>query len=152
MTAGEKIAKAAMDWVGTPYMNNTMVKGRGVDCSYLLVAALLDSGLMDKDKLHIEQYSNEWHLHRSEELYLKYVEQVADKVDGDPEIGDFLLYQYGRCISHGAILVRPKQVIHSFVDLGVILSNTDDILFYDNAGRSRLRAVYRFNPTKGGGL
>ena len=146
LTTGERIAKAATAWLGTPYVNNSMVKGVGVDCSYLLVAALLDSGVMKADNLQIENYSNEWHLHRSEEKYLKYVQQVADEVkEGAPlEIGDFLLYQYGRCISHGAIYIGKGLVIHSFVDYGVIISKLDDVLFFDKKGRSRLRAVYRY--------
>ena len=140
-TTGERIAAAAKRWLGTPYQNNTMVHGVGVDCSYLLVAAVVDSGLMDRDALAIENYSNEWHLHRSEEKYLK----VADEVPiDDIRIGDFLLYQYGRCISHGAIYIGNDLVIHAFVDLGVILSSVDDVLFYDAKGKSRLRAVYRF--------
>ena len=127
-----------------------MVKGAGVDCSYLLVAALVDSGLMKADRLQIENYSNEWHLHHSEEKYLKYVQQVADEVkEGAPlEIGDFMLYQYGRCISHGAIYIGKGLVIHAFVDYGVIISKLDDVLFYDKKGRSRLRAVYRFREER----
>ena len=146
LTTGEMIADAAKKWIGTPYQNNTMVHGVGVDCSYLLVAALVDSGLMKRDAIEIENYSNEWHLHRSEEKYLKYVQKVADEVDMTSPIkeGDFLLYQYGRCISHGAIYVGNNLVVHAFVDLGVIYSSIDDVLFYDAKGRSRLRAVYRF--------
>lgn len=145
-TTGEKIAQAAYGWLGTPYVNNSMAKGVGVDCSYLLVAAFVDSGVMRQDRLQIEDYSNEWHLHHSEEKYLKYVKQIADEVDidGPLQIGDILLYQYGRCISHGAIYIGNDMVIHSFVDLGVILSKLDDTLFYDKKGRSRLRAVYRY--------
>lgn len=150
LTTGERIANAAIEWLGTPYANNSMVKGTGVDCSYLLVAALVDSGLMKADRLQIENYSNEWHLHHSEEKYLKYVQQVADEVkEGSPlEIGDFFLYQYGRCISHGAIYIGKGLVIHAFVDYGVIISKLDDVLFYDKKGRSRLRAVYRFREER----
>lgn len=145
LTTGQKIAKAACEWLGTPYQNNAMVKGRGVDCSYLLVASLVDSGLMKPDRLQIENYSNEWHLHRSEEKYLKYIEQVACEVPLDDMcIGDFLLYQYGRCVSHGAIYIGNNLVIHAFVDYGVILSSIDDVLFFDKKGKSRLRAIYRF--------
>ena len=146
-STGQKIANAAISWLGTPYQNNAMVRGVGVDCAYLLVAAVVESGLMPKDKLNIEDYSNEWHLHHSEEKYLKYVEQVADKVELENdilEIGDFLLYQFGRCISHGAIYIGNGLVIHAFVDYGVIFSKLEDVIFNDSRGRSRLRAVYRF--------
>lgn len=146
LSVGQRISDAAKKWLGTPYMNNTMVRGVGVDCAYLLVAALVDSGVMRADWLEIENYSNEWHLHHSEEKYLKYVQQVADEVDMASPIkeGDFLLYQYGRCISHGAIYVGDGLVIHSFVDYGVIYSKLDDSLFFDKKGRHRLRAVYRY--------
>lgn len=146
LSVGQRISDAAKKWLGTPYMNNTMVRGVGVDCAYLLVAALVDSGVMRADWLEIENYSNEWHLHHSEEKYLKYVQQVADEVDMTSPIkeGDFLLYQYGRCISHGAIYVGGGLVIHSFVDYGVIYSKLDDSLFFDKKGRPRLRAVYRY--------
>ena len=146
LTTGEKIANAAVKWLGTPYVNNSMVKGVGVDCSYLLVAAAIDSGVMSPDRIQIENYSNEWHLHHSEEKYLKYIQQAADEVkEGAPlEIGDFLLYQYGRCISHGAIYIGKGLVIHAFVDYGVIFSKLEDVIFNDSRGRSRLRAVYRF--------
>ena len=148
-TTGQKIADAALEWLGTPYVNNAMAKGHGVDCAYLLIASLIGSGLIAKGQLQIENYSNEWHLHRSEEKYLKYVQKVADEVPiDDIRIGDFLLYQYGRCISHGAIYVGNNLVVHAFVDLGVIYSSIDDVLFYDAKGKSRLRAVYRFR--KGG--
>lgn len=146
-STGQKIANAAISWLGTPYQNNAMVRGVGVDCAYLLVAAVVESGLMPKDKLNIEDYSNEWHLHHSEEKYLKYVEQVADKVDLENdilEIGDFLLYQFGRCISHGAIYIGNGLVIHAFVDYGVIFSKLEDVIFNDSRARSRLRAIYRF--------
>lgn len=147
LSIGERIAEAAMKWLGTPYQNNAMVKGIGVDCSYLLVAALIESGVMAKDRLNIEDYSNEWHLHHSEEKYLKYVKQVADEVNLEDDVirvGDFVLFQYGRCISHGAIYIGNGLLIHAFVDYGVILSSIDDVIFYDKKGRSRLRAVYRY--------
>ncbi|MDU5253870.1 MAG: peptidoglycan endopeptidase [Veillonella sp.] len=112
-STGQKIANAAISWLGTPYQNNAMVRGVGVDCAYLLVAAVVESGLMPKDKLNIEDYSNEWHLHHSEEKYLKYVEQVADKVDLENDIleipitcrlsiprgGDTIIWVFGAVIT-----------------------------------------------------
>ena len=40
MTDGEKIAAAAMPWLGTPHVNQARVKGIGVDCGMLLIGAL----------------------------------------------------------------------------------------------------------------
>ena len=58
--------------------------------------------------------------------------------------GDFLLFQYGRCISHGAIYIGNHTIIHAVVQQGVILSDLDDVMLYDSHGKSRLRAIYRF--------
>lgn len=146
MTVGERIAEATRSWIGTPYANNAMAKGYGVDCAHLLVGVLIDADLLDPSDVQIEYYSNEWHLHRSEEKFISYIETVATEIPLDGiEVGDFLLYQYGRCISHGAIYVGNGLVVHAFVNLGVVLSGLDDSILMDNIGRSRLRKVYRFN-------
>lgn len=144
MTDGEKIAQAAMEWLGTPYEDNAMAKGYGVDCAHLLLGSVVDAGLLNSDDVGIAYYSNEWHLHRTEEKFIKNIEQVAEEVRVEPEIGDFLLFQYGRCVSHGSIYIGGNKVIHAYIDLGVIISTLDDILFFDRCGRSRLRKIYRF--------
>ena len=141
--SGKDIAKAACEWIGTPHVNNAKVKGIGVDCGMLLIAALEDSGTIKKDDITIKPYSNEWHLHRDEEWFKSYVEQYCDKVD-DLQVGDFLLYQYGRCVSHGAVYIGNNTVVHALVDRGVILSNINETMFLDAKGKSRLRGIYRY--------
>lgn len=141
--SGKDIAKAACAWIGTPHVNNAKVKGIGVDCGMLLIAALEDSGTIKKDDIKIKPYSNEWHLHRDEEWFKSYVEQYCDKVD-DLQVGDFLLYQYGRCVSHGAVYIGNNTVVHALVDRGVILSNINETMFLDAKGKSRLRGIYRY--------
>lgn len=141
--SGKDIAKAACEWLGTPHINNAKVKGVGVDCGMLLIAALEDSHTIEKDEIKIKPYSNEWHLHRDEEWFRSYVEAHCDKVD-DLQVGDFLLYQYGRCISHGAVYIGNNMVVHALVGQGVVLSNMDETIFLDAKGESRLRGIYRF--------
>lgn len=48
MTDGEKIAKAAAEWLGTPHINGAKVKGRGVDCGMLLIGCVEDAELLKK--------------------------------------------------------------------------------------------------------
>lgn len=148
MNNGVKIANAAKTWLGTPYESNAMIKGVGVDCAHLLVGAVIDAGLIQAEDVVIEQYSNEWHLHRSEEKFLHRVMQYADKVEGPPQVGDFMLYQYGRCISHGAIYIGDDMVIHAYVGQGVILSTVHDVMFYDRTHTSRFRGAWRYNAMK----
>lgn len=141
--SGKDIAKAACEWLGTPHVNNAKVKGIGVDCGMLLIASLEDSNTIKKDDITVKPYSNEWHLHRDTEWFKSYVERYCDKVT-DLQVGDFLLYQYGRCISHGAVYIGNNTVVHALVGQGVILSNLNETMFLDKKGKSRLRGIYRY--------
>ena len=64
MTDGQKIATAALKWLGTPHVNMAKVRGRGVDCGMLLIASIEDAGLVGQDSIPIRPYSNMWHLSR----------------------------------------------------------------------------------------
>jgi len=150
MTKGERIVQAAMTWLGTPHINMAKVKGKGVDCGMLLVASLEDSGLEPHGFLPVHPYSNEWHLHHSSEWFLSYVKQYCQLVPTEEmAAGDFLMYQFGRCISHGAIYIGSHTIIHAVINQGVILSDLDDSMLYNGRGESRLRYVYRYCGRRG---
>lgn len=140
---GRKIANAALEYLGTPHVNQAKVKGKGVDCGMLLIASLEDAGAVQKDSIEIAPYSNEWHLHHSEEWFKGYIEKYCDKVEELQE-GDFVLYQYGRCASHGAVYVGNGIVCHALVNHGCVLTEMDDVMFLDAHGKSRVRGFYRF--------
>ena len=141
---GKKVAAASLGWLGTPHINNARVKGVGVDCGMLLIGSLEDAELIDRNSIPIKPYSNEWHLHHSEEWFLSYVKKYCRKVR-KPRPGDFLLYQYGRCISHGAVYIGNNRVVHAVIRQGVIMSDINEVQFYDAKGKSRLRGIYRYN-------
>ena len=140
---GRKIANAALGWLGTPHVNQARVKHKGVDCGMLLIASLEDAGAIPKNAIKVEPYSNEWHLHRSTEWFKSVVEQHCERVS-DLQEGDFVMYQYGRCISHGAVYIGDGVVCHSLIGQGCILSNMDEVIFLDAFGQSRVRGYYRF--------
>ena len=138
MTDGEKIAKAAESYIGTPHVNGAKVKGAGIDCGMLLIASLEDAGIIKKDSIKIAPYSNEWHLHHSDEWFLSYVRKYCKKA----------AVEYGRCISHAGVYIGDGIIVHAVVDEGVIMSNINEIMFLDAHGHSRLRGVYRFKGVK----
>ena len=139
------LVKEAYTWLGTPHVNQAKVKGIGVDCGMLLIACLEGAGYVEKDSIKIPPYSNEWHLHHSAEWFLRIVERYCEKVPlEDLEPGDFLLYKFGRCVSHGVVYVGDGRVIHAQVDQGVIMSDMNDVMFLTAKGESRLHGVYRF--------
>lgn len=143
MTVGERIAAEARTWLGTPHVNMAKVKGVGVDCGMLLIGVLEGARIIKTDTINIAPYSNMWHLSHSEEWFLRYVQKYCNEVT-DLQIGDFLLYKYGRCISHAAIYIGQDKVIHALIDQGVVITEMSDVMFYDAKGRSRLRGAYRF--------
>lgn len=148
MITGKKVVKTAKTWLNTPHVNGARVKGVGVDCGQFLIAVAEESGAVPVGTVNPPPYSNVWHLHRSEPFFERLTQAYCDPVKGDIQAGDYLLYQYGRCVSHGGIYDGNGHVIHAYIRQGVVLSNIDDVMFYDNAGRSRLRGVYRLKGVK----
>lgn len=134
----QAVTDEAKTWINTPYHDNARVKGAGVDCGMLLMGIFENCGLIEH--IDIPHYSRDWHLHRSEEKYLGWVKKYCHEVDRDPLPGDILLYQYGRCISHGAIVIDYPTVIHSFLDYGGVVYGdaSQDVL------KKRQKAVYSF--------
>jgi cell wall-associated NlpC family hydrolase len=117
----EAVVKEALTWKGTPYHHMGKVKGCGTDCGQLLIAVFETVGLIP----HIDPgyYPPDWHFHRDEEKYLGWVKQYTKEVSREPLPGDIILYQYGRCISHGAIVVEWPTIIHAYRNIGVVLEN-----------------------------
>jgi cell wall-associated NlpC family hydrolase len=102
----------AMTWLGTPFRDQADIKGGGVDCAMLLVRAAADTGLImipaDNPRWP-RPYPPQWHLHRSEEKFLAIVSQLGAEVQRAPIPGDVIVYQVGRCFSHGGIILRQAQ-------------------------------------------
>lgn len=118
----------ALTWLGTPYHHHGRLKGVGVDCGQSLcaiyeaadVTAPIDPGT----------YSTAWHLHRSEELYVQWLQRVGAVRTERPRAGDVALFRFGRTFSHGGVLVnvegRRHTVLHAYVHQAVILTRLDE--------------------------
>jgi cell wall-associated NlpC family hydrolase len=117
-----KIVRAAKDWLGTPYHHHARVKHAGADCAMFPLAVYQECGVLPLD-FQPPEYSVQWHLHRSEELYLNEIEKFTVEIDAIPQPGDFVVFRFGRTYSHGAIVVEWPIVIHSYIPHGVLLSD-----------------------------
>lgn len=116
----ESVVRIARSWLGTPYEHMQRVKGCGADCAMFPLAVYQEAGLLPDVK--IDYYPMDWHLHRSDERYLEFVQRFAHEVE-TPLPGDFVLYRFGRCFSHGAIVIAWPLVIHSMMGKGVLLAD-----------------------------
>ncbi len=112
MTRAAIIAEA-LSWERTPYHSRARIKGVGVDCAQYPAAVYEAVGLIP----HIApDYTPQWMLPRDEERYLGWVRRFAREIGRDAlGPGDFAIWKYGRCYSHGAIVLDAPQVIHAVI-------------------------------------
>jgi len=136
MANRSQIIAAARRWLGTPYHHEARLLGQGVDCAQLLYAVFVeDTGIVPP--FDIEHYPSDWMMHRSEERFLGYLQEHADRVD-TPLPGDIVMYQWGRCYAHGAVVLEWPQIIHADIRAGrVVISD-------GNVGRFESRAAEYF--------
>ncbi len=113
----------AFTWVGTPFRDCADVKGPNgaVDCAMLLVRCAVDTGLVPA--FDPRPYSPRWHVHRGEEKFTNILLALGCReIEGKPGLpgealakpGDVLVWQFGRCYGHGAIIVNREEVVHSY--------------------------------------
>jgi len=107
------IVREARSWVGTPFRHAARLRGAGADCGGLLLGVYSAVGLLPEG-LEVPIYSPEFMKHRGDEWLLDLVEKYAHRVDRAPLPGDIVLYRFGRCVSHSAIVTAWPEVIHAW--------------------------------------
>ena len=127
-----EIVRVAKTWLRTPYHHMAKVKGCGADCAMFPLAVYQECGVIPAD-FTPEPYSMQWHLHHSEEIYLKTIEPFTVETTGlsgvtsgrpwKPLPADFVVFKFGRAFSHGAIVVEWPLIIHSYIPHGVQFSD-----------------------------
>jgi cell wall-associated NlpC family hydrolase len=118
------IVAEALSWERTPYHHRAKIKGVGVDCAMYPAAVFSAVGLIPDIT---PEYSPQWMLHRDEEQFLGWVREYAVEIEREQVgPGDFAIWKFGRCYSHGAIVIDLPEVIHAvIVGGGVIRANID---------------------------
>lgn len=133
----------ALSWERTPFHDCAGIKGVGTDCAWFPFRVYHAVGLMPA--IEIPNYSPQFLLHSDKELYLDIVEAHGIGIQGDPLPGDFVIWKFGRCFSHGAIVIQWPRIIHAHKPAGgVILDDAlaSQLLLYDPRGRIRPRKTF----------
>lgn len=120
----QAVIAEALTWLGTPYHHHGRLKGVGVDCGQSLCAIYEAAGVTAE--IDPGTYSTAWHLHRSEELYVQWLERVGAVRTDKPSAGDVALFRFGRTFSHGGVLVDQRTVLHAYIRQAVILTRLDE--------------------------
>lgn len=119
-SSSDDVVAEALSWLGTPYHHCAGIKGTGVDCAMLLLRVFQAVGVVDA-AVQPDPYPPDWHMHRSEERLLTFVERYADKVaDGEEQPGDVALFHVGRCIAHGGIYIGDGLMVHADLNAGQV--------------------------------
>lgn len=116
----QAVVAAARTWVGTPYHHRAKLKGKGVDCIMLLVAAFEEAAVLHA--IEVPRYVMQWHMHRNAEKYLEGLLQYCQELapEETPQPGDIVLWKFGRCFSHGGIVSAWPRLIHAWVKTGCV--------------------------------
>lgn len=105
------VLEVAQTWLLTRWHHRQCKKGAGVDCGRYIHAVFHEAGLVPAASF--ESYPADWMMHRSEERFLGWVEKYADRVEV-PQPADIVVWRYGQCFSHGAIVFDWPRVLHSY--------------------------------------
>lgn len=133
MSKVEKLIASARSWVGTPYHHRARVKGGGVDCAQVIIAAFVGAGLVEDFQTGF--YTSDWHLHRGEERYLAFVEAYLRRIDDVEQCIDarlandrayaapsasVIVFRVGRTFSHAGIVTQWPFFIHAYQPSGIV--------------------------------
>ena len=163
LPARAAVIRCARTWLRTPYHHLGRVKGAGVDCAMLLAEIYAEAGLVPP--LAIPHYPPDWHLHRESERYLgvlldhavEYLPAIAGTDHPHPNPppsrgreweggelptrpvlpADIALWRFGRCFSHGAVVVDWPVVIHAYLGRGCVLEDVDKAEWLSRIGEGR---------------
>lgn len=114
------ILAEARSWLGTPYHHQGFVKGAGVDCAFFLSKVYHAAGLIPD--IDPRPYPPDWFFHQDAERYMGWVQRYAHPVSA-PKPGDVALYKFGRCASHGAIVIEWPTIIHAVLNEGCVIGD-----------------------------
>ncbi len=136
----QRLVARARAWLRTPYVQQGAILGAGVDCSMLLVRVWVEAGIVEE--FDPRPYPPSWHMHHSEERYLAWMDTLACRTE-TPQAGDIALFRFGRCFSHGGVMIAPDAMISASSGHGrVVASDLDEAWLRWDAKSMRPRLFF----------
>ena len=134
----------AQRWLGTPYHHAQRLRGHGVDCAHFLIAVYADACQL-VTPFEPQRYGKKWYLHESTPRLLQEMAEHCVLVDA-PTPGDIPVFQFGRAVAHGGILIDPTRMIHADATTGRV---TIDSLAMGQAFHERLAGYWSLRRWQG---
>lgn len=124
MSTRADVCALAQGWLRTPWHHQARLRGVGVDCAQLLIAVYVEAGLVPA--FDPGDYAIDHMLHSDRELFRDIAARYGRPTDM-PGPGDVVIWRFGRCFSHGGIVVDwPTRVIHAFRPFGQVCETPAD--------------------------
>lgn len=151
MSPAESVVTAVRSWIATPYHHRARVKGVGVDCGQLIIAAHVEAGLVPDFDTGF--YTPDWHLHRYEDRYLEFVERhlarfdsaeasinqrIAEDTIFELPAGAVVVFRVGRTYSHGAMVTQWPLIAHAYQPSGIV----EEVVVFNTPMARRPMRVY----------
>lgn len=131
MTQAERFVEAARASMGTRWMHQGRLPGVGLDCAGLAICAAAAIGMEFKD---VEGYSRAPTGHS----LVRAIEQSADRVRGEPQLGDILALSTAEIPTHMAIFCGGGRIIHTWAAVQKVVEHE-----FNSSWQECLRGVFR---------
>lgn len=148
------IITEALTWEGTPYHDQSALKGVGADCVGILIGVAKVVGSVP-EAWEPPTYAPEWHFYHTEERLRDTVEQLGGHAIplNERQPGDILLFHYGFSSGHcGIIVPTPPELLRTlaperrvYLDYILHASKQDGrVIRHRLAGNLKQRARFAF--------
>lgn len=120
----EQLEAIAASWIGTPFCENSRVKGAGVSCHFLPAEIYIEAGLLPAD-IAVPTGPPGWSRNNGDSIMEKWLDSDDGKKHFAPveilaiQPGDLIGFKAGRCVHHLAILLTQGRIVHCMADVGV---------------------------------
>ena len=133
MTFGERVAKEALSWAGTPFKWGQSQKGHGADCKGFVAGVARELGRPEAESFYATFTGYRPDRPVPSELLLEGFEKTFKRVD-DIKPGDILLLKHGGKPGHIAIATLDGRAVHTQISSKAWVKETTQ------------RALFHFYP------
>jgi cell wall-associated NlpC family hydrolase len=104
---GQQIVDEARTMLGTPWKHTGRIPGVGIDCAGLLSLTFQNLGVPVADNI---TYS----LNDEFRTLLAEIRKYSDEIEGDPQLGDVLVFSGRTMWNHCGIYTGNNRLIHAY--------------------------------------
>lgn len=129
----QTVKDEAISWLNTKYHPLGRLKGIGVDCAMLIAEVYERAGVIE----HCDPgfYSANLAIHSHDDVFERFIRECGGVQTEAPDVGDVVMWRFGKSFSHGGILVTENRFVHAALAPGIVCYG--DLTDADVAWRKR---------------